>query len=195
MSSLINMTKTALLIIEHCEPELSKWLFLEYKNLVKIWGSNTIFTNVKKEKTYADLKNIGNVEKKNAKEYLKEKKCIILDPQAKKTLKTNDFTKIDAIIIGGILGYKKPTGRTKELISDKYDFETRNIGSKQLSIDGSVFVAKAIALGLRLKDIEITYEVEIVHNNIHSTILPYGYPIIDNKPMITPGIVELITND
>lgn len=189
------MKKTHLLIIEHCEQELSKWLSLEYKNSVKIWGKNTFFTNVKDKKTYEALKNIGKVEKNNAKKFLKNKKCIILDPQAKKTLMTNDFSKIDAIIIGGILGYKKPKGRTKKLISDKYNFETRNIGSKQLSIDGAVFVVKAISLGLRLKDIEITYEVEIVHDKIHSTILPFGYPILDNKPMITPGIVELITKD
>ena len=183
------------LIIEHYEQELSKWLYLEYKNSIKIWGKNTIFANVKDKKIYEELKNIGQVEKNNAKKILKNKRCIILDPQSKKTLTTNDFSKTDAIIIGGILGYKNPIGRTKKLISDKYKYETRNIGSKQLSIDGAVFVAKAIFLGLKLKDIEITYEVEIVHDKIHSTILPYGYPILKNKPMITPGIVELITKD
>jgi ribosome biogenesis SPOUT family RNA methylase Rps3 len=189
------MKKTHILVIEHCEKGLSKWLSLEYKNSVKIWGNDTFFTNVKDSKTYESLKNIGKVEKKNAEKFLNNKKCIILDPQSEKTLTKNDFYKIDAIIIGGILGYKKPMGRTKKLLSDKYNFETRNIGSKQLSIDGTVFVVKAISLGLRVSDLEITYEVEVVHNNIHSTILPYGYPILDNKPMITPGIIELISMD
>jgi ribosome biogenesis SPOUT family RNA methylase Rps3 len=43
------MIKKPLLVIEHCEPDVSKWLLLEYKHSVKIWGkNNTIFTNVKK---------------------------------------------------------------------------------------------------------------------------------------------------
>jgi ribosome biogenesis SPOUT family RNA methylase Rps3 len=187
------MKKPYLLIIEHCEQKLSEWLILEYKNSVKIWGKNIYFTNVKNNKIYNKLKKIGRTEKQNVKKILKNKKCIILDPQAEKTLTKNDFSKIDAIIVGGILGNKKPVGRTKKLISDKYSYETRNIGNKQLSIDGAIFVAKLISLGLRLKDIDITDEVEIVHDKIHSTILPYGYPILDNKPMITPGIIELIS--
>lgn len=189
------MVKKPILIIEHCEPNLSEWLILEYKHSVKIWGKNTIFTNVKDKKTNNILKTISKTEKKNAKELLKNKKCIILDPQSKKTLKTNDFTNLDAIIIGGILGYKKPRGRTKKLISDKYRFQTRNIGKIQLTIDGAAFVAKKIARGNSLKELEIAYELEIIHDPIHSTILPFGYPIFNNKPVITPGLVEYITRN
>jgi len=189
------MLKKPILVIEHCEPILSDWLLLEYKHSVKIWGKNTIFTNIKDKKVNNILKNISKTEKKNAKEFLFNKKCIILDPQSKKTLKTNDFKNLDAIIVGGILGYQKPRGRTKKLISDKYKFETRNIGKIQLTIDGAVFVAKKIFSGKKIKDIEIAYELEIIHDPIHSTILPFGYPIFNNKPIITPGLVELITKD
>jgi len=156
------MVKKPLLVIEHCEPFLSEWLLLEYKHSIKIWGKNTVFTNVTEKKFINILKTITKTEKKNVKEFLKNKNCIVLDPQSKKTLKTNDFTKLDAIIIGGILGYEKPKGRTKKLISDKYKFQTRNIGKIQLTIDGAVYVAKEIALGKKLKQIEIANELEII---------------------------------
>jgi len=189
------MVKKPLLVIEHCEPFLSEWLLLEYKHSIKIWGKNTVFTNVTEKKFINILKTITKTEKKNVKEFLKNKNCIVLDPQSKKTLKTNDFTKLDAIIIGGILGYEKPKGRTKKLISDKYKFQTRNIGKIQLTIDGAVYVAKEIALGKKLKQIEIANELEIIHDSVHSTILPFGYPIEKNKPIITPGLIEYITKD
>jgi len=187
------MKKQSLLVIEHCEPELSEWLILEYKHAAKIWPGETLFTKVDDKKTINELKKLGKVEKQKAKEILQDKKGILLDPQAKKPLITKDFSKTDAIIVGGILGYEKPKGRTKRLISDKSGFEARHLGKTQLTIDGAVFVAKAISLGLRLSDIEIAREIEIVHDNVHSTILPFGYPIINNKPVITPGLVEYIT--
>ena len=65
----------------------------------------------------------------------------------------------------------------------------------QLTIDGAVFVAKQIALGKKLNDIEIAYELEIIHDPIHSTILPFGYPIVNDKPIITPGLIEYLSED
>jgi ribosome biogenesis SPOUT family RNA methylase Rps3 len=187
------MKKQSILVIEHCEPKLSEWLMLEYSHSAKIWSGETLFTNVSNGKTANALKLLGSVEKKKAKEIFYGKNCVILDPQSKKTLTTKDFTGLDAIIVGGILGYEKPQGRTKELLSDKSGFETRHIGKIQLTIDGAVFVAKAISLGMKLSDIEITYEIEIVHDSVHSTILPFGYPVVDNKPVITPGLFEFLT--
>jgi ribosome biogenesis SPOUT family RNA methylase Rps3 len=45
---------------------------------------------------------------------------------------------------------------------------------------------------MRLEDIEIAREVEIKHDSVHSTILPFGYPVIDNHLVITPGLVEYL---
>jgi len=50
------MKKQVFLIIEHCEPELSEWLLLEYKHAAKIWDSNVIFTNVHDETAAKKLK-------------------------------------------------------------------------------------------------------------------------------------------
>lgn len=189
------MKQQPVLVIEHCEPELSEWLMLEYRHAVKLWADKIVFTRVNDKKTAVTLKKLGKVKKQKAKEAFCGKNCIVLDPQSKKPLTTKDFVHLDAIIVGGILGYEKPQGRTKKLLSDKSRFETRHIGKIQLTIDGAVFVAKVISLGMKLSDIEITYEIEIVHDSVHSTVLPFGYPIIDNKPVITPGLVEYLTRN
>jgi ribosome biogenesis SPOUT family RNA methylase Rps3 len=186
------MKKLPLLIIEHCEPSLSEWLLLEYKHVAKLWDGDLIFTRVSENKTARALQKLGAVKKEKAKDIYQNKKCIVLDPQAKKPLTPNDCSRCDAIIIGGLLGYEEPKGRTKKLISDKSGYETRHLGKLQLSIDGAVFVTKAISLGLNLKDIEIAREIEIIHDSVHSTILPFGYPIIENKPIITPGLVKYL---
>ena len=187
------LKKQPLLIIEHCEPKLSEWLLLEYKHAAKIWKSTIVFTRVVDKKTSNALRKLGVVKNEKAEIAFSKKKCIVLDPQAKTSLTPKDCSNADAIIIGGLLGYEKPRGRTKTLISDPSGFTTRHLGGLQLSIDGAVFVTKAICLGLNLKDIEIAGEVEIIHDSIHSTILPFGYPIIENKPVITPGLVEYLT--
>ena len=187
------MKQKSLLVIEHCEPVLSKWLFLEYKHAAKLWNGPLVFTMVSDNKTGRTLQKLGDVQKEKASTILSNKKCIILDPQGKEPLTSKDCLDTEAIIVGGLLGYEKPKGRTKKLISDKSDFEARHLGKHQLSIDGAVFVAKAISLGLNLKDIEIAREIEIIHDSIHSTILPFGYPIIEDRPVITPGLIQYLT--
>lgn len=166
---------------------------LEYKHAAKLWNGKLVFTRVTDHKTAQVLRNLGSVRKENAKDLYSEKKCIVLDPQAKKPLTPKDCTSTDALIVGGLLGYEKPQGRTKILISASSGFHTRHLGSLQLSIDGTVFVIKAICLGLKLNDIEIAKEIEIIHDTVHSTILPFGYPIIENTPVITPGLIEYLS--
>jgi ribosome biogenesis SPOUT family RNA methylase Rps3 len=187
------MKKQPLLVIEHCEPALSEWLLLEYKHAAKLWKKNLVFTKIVDKKTSNILRKLGSVKKEKVKNLFSNNKCIILDPQAKKPLTSKDCLDAEVIIIGGLLGYEKPRGRTKKLISNTSGFTTRHLGKLQLSIDGAVFVAKAICLGLNLKDIEIAKEIEIIHDSIHSTILPFGYPIIENKPVITPGLINYLT--
>ena len=187
--------KETLLVVEHCEKGLSEWLTLEYRHAANIWPRHTLFTNVKSPATAAKLRAYGEVTREKANDHLAGHRCLILDPKAAAPLTPHDFTGLYAVIIGGILGYKTPRGRTKALISDHSSFETRHIGSIQLTIDGAAFVAKAIALGMTLEDIEIAYEVEITHNPVHSTVLPFGYPVIDGKPIITPGLIEYLTRD
>ena len=183
-----------ILAIEHCEQKLSPWLLLEYQHCANIWDNNLVFTRVTHKKTSRTLRTLGRVETEKADTVFSGKHGIILDPQAKKTLTPKECLACDVIVVGGLLGYERPKGRTKKMISDKSMFETRHLGSFQLSIDGAAFVAKAICLGMRLEDIEIAREIEIKHDSVHSTILPFGYPVIDNHPVITPGLVEYLTH-
>jgi len=181
-----------ILAIEHCEQELSPWLMLEYKHCAKLWKSNLVFTRVTRKKTAQQLKPLGRVEAEKADSVFSGKQGIILDPQAKKPLTPKECHASDVIVIGGLLGFEHPKGRTKTMISDKSRFETRHLGRIQLSIDGAAFVTKAICLGMRLEDIEIAREIEIKQDSVHSTVLPFGYPVIDNHPVITPGLVEYL---
>ena len=189
------MKKQPILIIEHCENALSEWLMLEYRHSAKLWKGDLVFTRVHDKKTEKILEKLGTVEKQKAKDAFYGKRCIVLDPQATKPLTTKDCLSVDGLIVGGILGYEEPQGRTKKMISEKSGFKTRHLGSVQLTIDGAVFMIKAIALGMKLDEIEIAKEIEIVHDPIHSTILPFGYPVIENKPVITPGLIEYLTRD
>lgn len=185
--------KQPLLVIEHCEPTLSEWLFLEYTHAAKLWDGTLIFTRVTDKKTAQILQKLGRIEKRKAKDVFSKKRCLILDPQAKKPLSSQDCQTHDVMIIGGLLGYETPHGRTKQMLTDETNFHAAHLGALQLSIDGAVFVVKAISLGLNLQDIEIAREIEIIHDAIHSTVLPFGYPIVDNVPMITPGLVKYLT--
>lgn len=187
------MNKQPVLVIEHCEPQLSEWLLLEYKHCAKLWKGKLVFTRVTDKKTVRVLQQLGQIKKEPAKDVFSKNQCIVLDPKAKKPLTPRDCARYDALIVGGLLGYEKPQGRTKKLISDTSGFETRHLGSLQLSIDGAVFVIKAISLGLNLREIEIAREIEVVHDSVHSTILPFGYPIIDDTPIITPGLIKYLT--
>ncbi|MBN1280578.1 MAG: hypothetical protein JXA00_02915 [Candidatus Thermoplasmatota archaeon] len=186
------MKRKPILVIEHCEPTLSEWLMLEYKHAAKLWGDKLVFTRVSRKKTSEVLQHLGQVTSKKAKDFYAQRKCVVLDPQAKKPLTSKDCATFDVLIIGGLLGYENPQGRTKTMIADETAFQTRHLGLLQLSIDGAVFVTKAICLGMNLKDIEIAQEIEIVHDAVHSTILPFGYPLINNTPMITPGLVKYL---
>ena len=192
VTPLKSMATHPYLAIEHCEPSLSPWLLLEYKHCAKLWKHKLVFTRVTQKKTATALRQFGRVKQEKADTVFHGKHGIILDPQATKPLTPKECRASDVIVIGGLLGYEHPRGRTKTMISDASRFNTRNLGTIQLSIDGAAFVAKAICLGMNLNEIEIAREIEVKHNSVHSTILPFGYPVVDNHPVITPGLVEYL---
>ena len=184
--------KEPLLIIENCEPDLSEWLGLEYNHVMKIW-SNTIFTNIPES-----WNNNVNIKFKNSNanhvyEIYSEYKFIVLDPKSDVTLSVNDFSSADGIIIGGILGYEKFTGNTSKYITKHINKKiVRSLGKIQLYIDSAALVTKMVLLGIEMNDIELTDSFEIRWNDNESTILPYGYVVIDNKVIFTPGLMEYI---
>lgn len=184
--------ETVRLVIENCEPQYSEWLELEYKHCAQLWN-NILFTNVKAPKLKSKLAELGNAEvREESILELEQKKRIVLDPLAELELKREDFDGAEEIVIGGILGDKEFTGKTKSLISSKLPAETRNLGKKQLSIDTAALVTKLILYGTSLKELELTDELEIQVDPSYSVVLPYGYPVIDGKLIVTPGLVDYL---
>lgn len=181
------------LVISHHEEGVSEWLSFEYKHAAELWG-DTVFTNVRTIEEKERLAILGRCFEDGFAHYLKGKRYIVLDPLAAEPLKTEDFADASAVVVGGILGYEKPKGRTKELITSKAeDAIVRNLGRKQLSIDTAALVGKMISLGSSLDEIEITDSVEIQIDEGESVVLPYGYVVVEEKVIITPGLVEYLS--
>lgn len=192
------------LIVENCE-SFSEWLMLEYQHAASIWG-NAIFTNVHDAKMRRALGKIAIAKlvrkprdlayaitrSEHFYEVVKPEKLLVLDPNAKEALSKKDFSSISHVLVGGILGYEVPKGRTKTITSKAKGAKIRNLGKTQLTIDSAALVAKLVYLGANLKDIEITKSVEIKHSKNESTVLPYGYVVINKKVIITPGLVEYL---
>lgn len=85
------MRKQPILVIEHCEQQLSELLMLEYRHAVKLWPDKIVFTRINDKITANSLKKLGKIEKKKAKDLLDDKNCIVLDPQSKKHLPLKIF--------------------------------------------------------------------------------------------------------
>ncbi|MCD6558736.1 MAG: hypothetical protein J7K57_02500 [Palaeococcus sp.] len=179
------------LVIEHLE-EISDWLWLEYSHVAKWWGDNLIFTNVREDER-EKLAKLGNVLTESVTKFpFDRSKIIVLDLQAEEELKPEDIEENTIIIVGGILGNAIPTGRTKEFITSKMEgVKVRHIGKPQYSIDGASIVAKLIADGKRLKEIEYEENPTIKLDEFSEMTLHYAVPKLDGKLLLTPKLIEL----
>ncbi|MBI4393414.1 MAG: hypothetical protein HY556_06425 [Euryarchaeota archaeon] len=184
------------LVIENCELRLSHWLELEYVHAVDLWSEGRLgrvtFTSVHGDAMTSRLRRLANVRPEDAGVHLRGRKAVVLDPTAAQELSAEDFETHDAVVVGGILGTETFDGRTGRLVTSKLDATLRHLGPIQLPIDMAVFTAKYIRLGGRLADLEFTTELEIDHDGVTSTFLPYGYPVVDGKVIITPGLVDYL---
>ncbi|WP_048058183.1 hypothetical protein [Pyrococcus yayanosii] len=179
------------LVIEHLE-EISEWLWLEYKHVSEWWGEKLIFTNVP-AKDRERLAKLGSVLSQSITEFpIDRSKLIILDPFAEEELKPEDIEDDTIIVVGGILGDFEFTGKTKKFITDKIEgANARHIGSVQFSIDGSAIVAKLIAEGKRLDEIEYELNPTIKLDEFSEITLHYAVPKLNGKLLLTPDLIEL----
>lgn len=179
------------LVIEHLE-EISDWLWLEYKHVSEWWKEGLIFTNVlpgEREK----LAKLGSVIGESVTRFpFDRSKIIVLDLQAEEELKPEDIDDDTIIVVGGILGDAVPRGRTKEFITSKMEgVKVRHIGKPQFSIDGASIVARLIADGKRLEEIEYELNPTIKLDEFSEITLHYAVPKLDGKLLLTPGLIEL----
>ncbi len=197
------MRKKIKFVIEHLEQLLSKWILIEYKHSSQIVGKeNVVFTNVRRSDWRKILLRIGEVYEESITSrriHSMFDKIIILDPQAKILLSPKDFMYCGsiAIVIGGILGDNPPKGRTRKLLTEKMDniAEIRNLGGNQFSIDGAVFMAYQILNGREITEIPIIVgweEKRIMMGIEHSVFLPYAYPLVEGRPLISKELLEYL---
>jgi ribosome biogenesis SPOUT family RNA methylase Rps3 len=180
-------------IIEVCEPFISNWLLLEIKHSSIIVGKDKLLITNVKENYVQYLSKYGNVSSSSIID-LKDlhDKIIILDPLADLTL-TPEEASNHMLVIGGILGDNPPRGRTFKYITSKLpNCKARNLGKKQFSIDGAIYIAKLINEGKKLEEIPIMENLVIKVDEFHEIILPYVYPLVNNKPLISDELIEYL---
>lgn len=179
------------LVIEHLE-EISEWLWLEYKHVSEWWKDKLIFTNVREDER-EKLAKLGSVITESVTKFpFDRSKIIVLDLQAEEELKPEDIEEDTIIVVGGILGDAIPRGRTKEFITSKMEgVKVRHIGKPQYSIDGASIVAKLIAEGKRLEEIEYEENPTIKLDEFSEITLHYAVPKLNGKLLLTPGLIEL----
>jgi ribosome biogenesis SPOUT family RNA methylase Rps3 len=181
-------------VIEHLEPKLSEWLFIEYSSAARMVGrQNLLITNVKKRAEFNRLAKIARVERKRVGELFKPGEVVALDLCAKRKLSPADLRGKQAVVVGGILGNDPPLGRTRELLTKSLrGAAVRNLGKHQFSIDGAVEVAKLVSDGEPLEKVPVKQGVEIKINKNYSTFLPYAFPLVKGKPMISRELVKYL---
>ena len=180
-------------IIEHLEPELFEWCMIEYEHISHIAGkSNVIFTNINKK--YKDgLEKYGLVYEKPVSE-LNFKNICVLSQYSEKELTSNDKGKFEYFVFGGILGDNPAKRRTNSIINSlktsKKDFETRNLGSRQMPTDTAVYAAKKILEGKKLSEFKFVDELEVEINENESVTLPFRYVVDGSKLVINEKLIE-----
>jgi ribosome biogenesis SPOUT family RNA methylase Rps3 len=184
------------LVIENLEPRRSQWLMLEYAHAITLWGGDVHFTNVRDPRLQRELqkKPHAHVSARSFRD-LDYGEAVALDPRAAKPLTTADCRSFDTLVVGGILGGEAMRGRTRDLITRRAKVPARHLGAVQLPIDIAVFACRAIALGAKLEDIEFTNGLTVRYADGMDIELPYGYPVVGKKVIVTPGLVEYLAKN
>lgn len=184
-------------VIEHLEPEIGKWLIIEYRHASKILGKNRlVFTNVKKKTHAIKLSKFGSVKPESFSELFHPKEIIILDMKALNPLMIRDFVGKKAVVVGGILGDYPPKGRTFRLITSRVpEAAARNLGKVQFGIDGAVYMAKCVSEGTPLAEIPIKRRLTIKAGETHFILLPYAFPVREGKTIISQELVDYLLSE
>lgn len=182
-----------MLVVEHLE-SLSEWVMLEYEHISKVWDCSVLFTNVKNKKEREVLEKLGKVEKRSVTGMKGD--IIVLDLRGEEDLKTEDIGPDTMLVIGGICGNFKPQGRTWDAITSKMpEAKVRRLGKIHLTTDTAAIAVRLIQTGKKISELKFTNELEIEIEKNASVELPYGYLMLDGKPLVTPGLIELLRRE
>ncbi len=193
-------------VIEHLESCINKWILLEYKFVIDIFGRNRVLiSNIRNRCHEETLKQLGvELVKESATEWLKHRDdVIVLDPRADRPLTVSDLQNAKYVVIGGIMGDHPPRGRTHTFITSKMNrAKPRNLGPYQLTIFGAAYILKEIERGRNLDEIPLKFGLEVRKNldkDISLTLyLPYAFPIDEKGTVVLPPnyletIIEIMT--
>ncbi|BES81464.1 SAM-dependent methyltransferase [Pyrodictium abyssi] len=189
-----------LIVIEHLEDHVSRWLMLEYRHAKSLANNRLVFTNGREycgklaeiapcyRESILDLEGIL---------YTERGRVIILDPSADRLLDPEEAARADAIVVGGILGDHPPRRRTWEMLTSRAEgMLARSLGPQQLSIDGAVYVALKALQGVHPSSVPLVHNprVEIPLDDLVSVEveLPFSYPLVGGRPLFAPGLEELL---
>lgn len=177
--------------IEHVEPRIDEWLWLEYAHCAQL-VERLAFTGVRDAAQRARLQELAEARAEPAAQAFVGKRLLALDPRAKEPLRAEDFEDHDVLVIGGILGFEELDGRTERFVTGPQKLEARHLGPLQLPIDMAVLVANLVRLGQALEDIELTQVLEVDLGEGRSVELPYAYPVVEGQVIVTPGLVAYL---
>ncbi len=192
------------IIIEHMEYGVSRWLLIEYKEVIKaVKNANVevVFTNVKNFSLFAILGKMGATAiSEEGWKVFNRSNAIVLDPEAEKALEPWEIEGSCCIVVGGIMGDHPPRGRTRIISTYYTNSAKRNLGPYQFSIDGAVKVVLDMLLhNKRLNEVKIVKPPMLLHikgpymEDIEVE-LPYAYPVTsDGKPDISSDLISLLT--
>lgn len=188
-------------IVDNWEACPSPWLLAEYKYVAELFRESLTIVNVRNAVMRQALEGVARTNSSDLTEFIEfkaipQERLLILDPSAKEELRPEDLRRVDAVVIGGIMGDHPPKRRTRELISKKYpQAVTKNLGKEQLTIAGSAYVLKRISEGLNLKDIDLRFglkvELKILDTDI-TIYLPYAFPYEKDTPILPKKYIETV---
>ncbi|MGC8982208.1 MAG: hypothetical protein ACP5KA_00405 [Desulfurococcaceae archaeon] len=186
--------KKPVVIIEHCEPEFSPWLILEYRHASTIYGRDFIWFTRVPSRYHRLLAKYGKVRSESVVELvnrgeLAAERVIVLDPRSHEPLSYESLASAEYVVVGGILGDHPPRGRTWVEITSKMPRGVRafNIGEGQYSIDGAVYYVEYM---WRNKGNSGFQYVDGVYVETESgyVYLPFRYPLVNGKPLLAEGL-------
>jgi len=180
----------AVIVIEHLEPTLSPWAYLEYKHAASMVG-NLLVTNVKDKRERACLEPFARAVPESVGEIAERREILVLDPQARIPLSPEDFKQFRYVVVGGIMGDFPPKGRTRKLLTEKLGVEARTLGPCQFSVDGAVYVAYRVAEGEPLERVKIARDLTLKRGALEVK-LPYCYPLSGERVVFSEELARYI---
>jgi len=178
-------------VIEHLEPVLTPWAYLEYRHAAELAGE-LVVTNVKDESERRCVEKFAEVHPHSIKDLAPSEDLLILDPQAEALLSPPDLQRYEYVVVGGIMGDFPPRGRTRRLLTAAIRGATsRSLGPCQFSVDGAVFTALEIARGLELRRLWVTLGLTLEGEGVE-VHLPFCYPLSEGRAVVSHDLLTYV---